>query len=121
SLDGFTKTAPGPGYLTFSPDKKALLVVTGDHMSSSFKILDGKLSLIGSQSANGLNPCHVSVLPSGEMAFVANYSDGSFSAYGIKSGYELTPALYTEQYEGSGPNEKRQEKPHAHCAIVSPD
>lgn len=120
SLLGFSKTAPGPGYISFSPDKKALFVVTGDHRISSYGVSEGKLALISSQPSGGLNPCHVSVLPSGKMAFLANYSDGSFSAYGIEEGFKLTPAVYTEKYEGSGPDEGRQEKPHAHSAVVAP-
>jgi len=121
SFKGFTATAPSPGYIAFSPDKKALFVVTGDNKISSYGFADGQLTFIGSQPADGLNPCHVSVDPSGKMAFLANYSDGSFSAYGIEEGFRLTPAVYTEKYEGSGPNEGRQKSPHAHCAVVTPN
>lgn len=121
SFKGFTATAPSPGYIAFSPDKKALFAVTGDNMISSYGFADGQLTPINSQPAEGQNPCHVSVHPSGEMAFLANYSDGSFSAYGVEKGFRLTPAVYTEKYEGSGPNEGRQKSPHAHCAVVSPN
>lgn len=121
SFEGFTPTAPGPGYLTFSPDKNAVFIVTGDQMVSSYRFSDGELTLIGSQPANGLNPCHVAVLPSGKMIFVSNYSDGSFSAYAVEDGYQLSEAIYTEKYEGSGPHETRQQKPHAHCSTVTPD
>lgn len=115
------KTAPSPGYIAFSPDKKGLFAVTGDHKISSYKIGDNELVLVNSQSAEGMNPCHVSVLPSGKMAFVANYSDGSFAAYDIKKGFELSPAVFKDRYNGKGPNERRQEKAHAHCAVVSPN
>ncbi|ODS76124.1 MAG: 6-phosphogluconolactonase [Cytophagaceae bacterium SCN 52-12] len=121
AFKGFTATAPSPGYIAFSSDKKALFVVTGDNKISSYGFADGELTFINSQPAEGLNPCHVSVHPSGEMAFLANYSDGSFSAYGIEEGFRLTPAVYTEKYEGSGPNEGRQKSPHAHCAVVTPN
>lgn len=121
SFKGFTATAPSPGYIAFSPDKKALFTVTGDNMISSYGFADGQLSFINSQPAEGQNPCHVSVHPSGEMAFLANYSDGSFSAYGVEEGARLTPAVYTGKYEGHGPNEGRQKSPHAHCAVVSPN
>lgn len=121
SFKGFTATAPSPGYIAFSPDKKALFVVTGDNKISSYGFADGQLTLINSQPAEGLNPCHVSVHPSGGMAFLANYSDGSFSAYGVEEGFRLTPAVYNEKYEGSGPNESRQKSAHAHCTVVSPN
>ncbi len=121
SIKGFTPTAPSPGYIAFSPDKKALFVVTRDSMISSYGFADGQLTFINSQPAEGVNPCYVSVHPSGEMAFLANYRDGSFSAYGVEEGFRLTPAVYNEKYEGSGPNEARQKSPHAHCAVVSPN
>lgn len=121
TLKGFTATAPSPGYIAFSPDKKALFTVTGDNMISSYDFADGQLTFVGSQPAEGQNPCHVSVHPTGKMAFLANYSDGSFSAYGVEEGSRLTPAVYKEKYEGSGPNERRQKSPHAHCAVVTPD
>jgi 6-phosphogluconolactonase len=121
ALTGKTDTPPSPGYIAFSPDKKGLFVVTGDQNIRSYRVTDDALHLVNAQSSEGMNPCHVSVLPSGKMAFVANYGDGSFSAYRIQKGFELSPAIFKDKYEGSGPNERRQEKPHAHCAVVSPD
>lgn len=121
SFQGVSKTAPGPGYIAFSPDKKGLFVVTGDHAISSYRVSPDQLTLVSTQPAEGLNPCHVSVLPSGKMAFLANYSDGSFSAYNVKEGFALSAPVFKDRYEGRGPNERRQEKPHAHCAVVSPD
>ncbi len=118
---GFSRTGPVPGYLAFSPDKKGVFVVTGNNRVSSYKVANGSLTPVSSQSSNGQNPCHVSVAPSGKMAFLANYSDGSFSAYQVDRSLNLSPAVYTEQYKGSGANSQRQEKPHAHCAVVSRD
>ena len=113
-------TPPSPGYIAFSPDKKGLFAVTGDHAINTYRVKENGLDLVNSQPAEGVNPCHVSVLPSGKMAFVANYSDGSFSAYRLEDGLKLSPASYKEKYEGKGPNERRQERAHAHCAIVAP-
>ena len=118
---GFTPTAPSPGYIAFSPDKKGLFVVTGDNKVSSYHFANGKLTPINSQASDGINPCHVSIHPSGEMAFVANYTSGSFSAYGIDENFRLSPSVYSQQYEGNGPNEIRQSSPHAHCSVVSPN
>jgi len=121
TVDEFIKTAPGPGYLAFSPDMQAVFIATGDNHISSYKFSEGSLALINSQPSHGLNPCHVSVLPSGKMIFVSNYTDGTFSVYRVGEDYRLSEAIYKEKYEGKGPHERRQEMPHAHCAMVAPD
>lgn len=112
----------GPGYLAISPNKKNLYAVSGANTVTAYGIEgDKKLKMINSQSSEGLNPCHVSVHPSGKMAFLANYTGGSFSAYTLKPDGTLNAPAYTEQYEGAGPNTKRQEKAHAHYVASSPD
>jgi len=111
----------GPGYVSVSPNKKNLYAASGDNRISAFSIgSDNKLTYLNSQPSEGLNPCHVSVHPSGKMAFLANYTGGSFSAYTLKVNGEVNPATYTEQYSGTGPNTKRQEKAHAHFSTASP-
>lgn len=112
----------GPGYIKLSPDQKTLFAVTQDNRINALSVgADGQLKVLNSQSSEGQNPCHVSVLPSGQMAFLANYTGGSMAAYPVKKDGTLAPASYTEQYTGSGPDKSRQEKPHAHCAIPSPN
>ena len=114
--------AKGPGYVAISPNKKNLYAVSGANNITAYAIQpDKKLKFINSQSSEGMNPCHVSVHPSGKMAFSANYTGGSFTAYTLKSDGGVNPATYTEQYTGSGPNAQRQEKAHAHFASASPD
>jgi len=112
----------GPGYVAISPNKKNLYAAAGDHKIAAFAIgEDHKLTYLNSQPSEGLNPCHVSVHPSGKMAFVANYTGGSFSAYTLQPDGKVDPATFTQQYAGTGPNTKRQEKAHAHFATASPD
>lgn len=113
---------PGPGYIAVSPDQKKLYIASQDNKLRAFSILEnGKLNLLNEQESNGINPCYVSVHPSGKLAFAANYTSGSVSAYPILSDGSLSPASFFRQLEGSGPNQQRQEKPHAHCAVPSPD
>jgi 6-phosphogluconolactonase len=114
--------AGGPGYVAVSPNKKNLYAVSGANSITSYAIgADKKLTRLNSQSSEGVNPCHVSVHPSGKMAFSANYTGGSFTAYTLQPDGKVNPATYTEQYVGTGPNTKRQEKAHAHFATASPD
>ncbi len=117
-----TVSPMGPGYVALSPKKKNLYAVTGDQKINAFAV-DGakKLTALNSQPSEGLGPCHVSIHPTGKMAFLANYSGGSFAAYPLESNGSLKEASYTEQFTGSGPNTKRQEKAHAHYIESTPD
>lgn len=116
------KTGPGPGYVSITPNKKNLYAVTSDNKISAYAIgTDHKLAYLNSQSSEGVNPCHVSVHPSGKMAFASNYTGGSFSAYTLATDGKVNPPTYTEQFTGNGPNEKRQEKAHAHFTSAAPN
>jgi 6-phosphogluconolactonase len=112
----------GPGYVAISPNKKHLYAVSSANRITAYAIgPDKKLTLLNSQPSHGANPCHVSVHPSGKMVYLANYTGGSFSAYPVEADGKLGAASYTEQYAGTGPNTKRQEKAHAHFATPTPD
>lgn len=119
-LDTFNNCV-GPGYVAISPNKKNLYAVGGDKIVSFAIGTDKKLTYLNSEPSVGAGPCHVSVHPSGKTAYVANYGGGSFSMYHVQPDGKVTPATYTEQYAGTGPNAKRQEKAHAHFATASPD
>lgn len=120
-IDSFL-SPKGPGYVAISPNKKNLYSVSGANTITAFSIQpDKKLKELNSAPSEGLNPCHVSVHPSGKMAFISNYTGGSFTAYTLQADGQVNPASYTEQYTGTGPNTKRQEKAHAHYAEATPD
>ena len=55
------------------------------------------------------------------MAFLANYGSGSWAAYPVDESGKLLPASANFQFSGTGPDKSRQEIPHAHCAVPSPD
>ena len=110
--------APGPGYLAVAPGKKHLYAVTQDNQVRSFAMdRSGGLKFLNSVPSEGINPCHVSVHPSGKMVFAANYTGGSFTAFSLNASGTIGDKIYHEQYIGSGPNQRRQDKSHAHCAI----
>lgn len=120
-IDTFNN-AVGPGYVTFSPDKKNLYSVNQDHTIAAFAVgKGGELTYLNSQFAEGQNPCHVSVHPSNRMAFLANYGSGSWAAYRLDEDGKLSGASDKFQFSGSGPDKSRQEKPHAHCVVPSPN
>lgn len=77
------------------------------------------LNKVGSQ---GDEPCYVSVDPTGEMAFVADYDGGAFAAFRVTNTGALAQAIgvfkYTQQTHG--PVAGRQDAAHIHCATISP-
>lgn len=111
-----------PGYVAISPDKRKLYAISSANSVAAYAIEpDRKLKFLNSEPSEGVGPCHVSVHPTGKMAFVSNYGGGSFTAYNILEDGKLSAPVYKEQYSGTGPNTKRQEKAHAHFATATPD
>ena len=120
-IDTINKSV-APGYVAISPNKLNLYAIGSDNKVSAYAIgSDRKLAFLNSQPSEGVGPCHVSVHPTGKMAFVSNYGGGSFSAYNVDADGKLSAPVYKEQYTGTGPNAKRQEKAHAHFATAGPD
>lgn len=124
---GVTGGIDNPSFLAISPDKKRVYAVaeTGDDNPGqvyAFSIdKNSKLTLLNKQSTKGDAPCHVSVHPSGKWVTVANYTGGNFSVFAVKADGSLSEAVQTIQHTGSGPDKSRQEKPHVHQTVFSPD
>lgn len=120
-VDTFNNVS-GPGYVSLSPNQKYLYSVNQDHTIAAFAVgQGGTLTYLGKQPAEGVNPCHVSVHPSGKMAFLANYGSGTWAAFPIAANGAVKPASANFAFTGSGPDKARQTKPHAHCAVPSPN
>jgi len=119
-----------PSFLTLAPDKSCLYAVneitggTGPHGTVSAFAIDpvtGHLSYLNQQSTHGLAPCYASIEPEGRYCLVANYETGSVSVLPIRGDGRLGEATDTVQFSGSGPNPERQDGPHAHMIVPSPD
>jgi 6-phosphogluconolactonase len=82
--------------------------------------LTGKLSYLNKQLTLGSLPCYVTVDQKSRFVIVANYGSGSVSLLPIGENGRLHPASDSHQHTGSGVNPKRQEGPHAHCAVMDP-
>ncbi len=91
---------------------------------SSFKVdtSTGALTLLNEVGSQGDGPCFVSVDPTGEMAFVANYAGGSFAAFRVTNVGSLAQAIGVFKYTQAthGPVTERQDAAHIHCAVVAP-
>ena len=81
----------------------------------------GHLSYLNQQSTHGLAPCYASIEPQGRYCLVANYETGNLCVLPIQKDGSLGEATDTVQFAGSGPNPERQEGPHAHMVLPSPD
>ncbi|HUQ66219.1 MAG TPA: lactonase family protein [Flavitalea sp.] len=116
-----------PSYLAFSKDKKYLYSVNengdgkGGVTAFSFDEGNGMLTKLNSQLSNGDHPCYISVDNSGKWVVAGNYTGGNFSVYPVKNDGSLGEAVQIIQHSGSGANKERQEKPHVHSVVFSPD
>ncbi len=96
---------------------------------SSFRVdaLHGKLTPMQQRPARGSGPCYVSVDHKGNNAFLANYNSGSVTALSLSADGSLLGIPVTFDCAGNaacgppGPSKPRQDAPHMHCAVVSPD
>lgn len=117
-------TLENPTYVTISKDNKNLysVVKEGDKGGvTAFSINEesGELAKINSQFSEGASPCHVSVNEGNHVVVTANYHKGTIESYEFNG--QVNPVTSTMQHTGTGPNQSRQEKPHAHYSGFSPD
>ena len=68
---------------------------------------------------NGEDPCYVST--DGTLLAVANYSGGTLGVYRLLGNGSIAPLDSLLVSGIGGPDLSRQEKPHVHCAVFSPD
>ena len=93
------------GYLTqFSIDEETLM-----------------LTDLGTVSSNGPGPAYLSTDQTGKYLLLANYVNGNIIVYPIQKDGMLGEATANEMHEGSSVNPGRQEGPHPHALLASPD
>jgi|AntRauTorcE11897_2_1112592.scaffolds.fasta_scaffold01453_5 6-phosphogluconolactonase len=121
----------GPNFQAIHPSNQTLYSVSDDPFSdeeaygtlSAYRIDadTGKLELLNEQSVLGRGTAHVSVDPLGDFVYVSNYSEGNVVVYRVNEDGSVSEAVDSVQHEGSSVNEQRQQAPHVHSAIPSPD
>jgi 6-phosphogluconolactonase len=116
-----------PSYLCIAANGRFVYAVNensydqaGGVTALSFEPETGTLQLINQQCTDP-GPCYISVDFAQKNAFVANYAGGSLSVFPLGQDGSLLPAIQKIKAEGSGPDEERQERPHVHAAVLSPD
>jgi 6-phosphogluconolactonase len=115
-----------PSYLCVADNDKFVYAVNEDGKnggisSFTFDPKQGKLVFLNRQSSGGADPCYVSVDKDQKNVFVANYSSGSLAVLPVNKDGSLSPVSQLVQDQGTGVNKERQEGPHVHMAMLSPD
>ncbi len=109
--------ATNPSYLALSPDGQTLYAASesGESVIAAFTVgEDGQLTPLNDQPTGGQGACFVSVHPTGKWVFAANYGTGSVAAFPVGGDGSLGDRTGFAQFEGTGPNPKRQKSPHGH-------
>jgi 6-phosphogluconolactonase len=119
--------AENPSYLALSPDKKFLYAANengnnkGGVTAFAFDAASGKLTKLNEQPSNGDHPCYVAVDNTGKWVAVGNYSGGNFSVYPVQENGSLGATAQMIKHSGSSANKSRQEGPHVHSVVFTPD
>jgi 6-phosphogluconolactonase len=124
-LDGQRLVAElaSPTFLAPHPVLPVLYVTSepGGTVSAYRQTRAGGLEFLGAESTGGDEPCHVSVHPAGRALFAANYGDGTLSVHGLAPDGRLGGAVHLVRHTGRGPDPDRQDGPHVHCTLPTPD
>ena len=118
-----------PSFLALSPGGQYLYAVSelnsggdgGEVVAYRVEKSNGSLTRLNSQKSGGDDPCYVTVDKTGRWVIVGNYSSGSVAVLPVQADGHLGKAVTRVVHEGSGPNKERQEKPHVHATVLSPD
>lgn len=125
-----------PSYLTLDAAGRTLYAVSevsGWHegVVTAYRIdaRTGALTYINKQATRGSISAHVSIDRSGRWLLVANYRLGpdglrppqAVCVLPIEADGGIGPAACSVAHAGHGPDAARQEGPHPHCALASPD
>lgn len=122
---------PNPSFALVSPDKPYIYCVNelkeyhGVEGStvSAYEICEETKELrpINSQFTTGADACFLAFSPENSHIIAANYSGGSIAVFPVRKDGGLEPASCVLRHQGHGPNPERQEGPHPHQILLSPD
>ncbi len=81
----------------------------------------GKLTFLNSVSSRGGGPAYIVLDKTQNFALVANYDGGSVAVFRLLYDGRIGESTAFVQHAGSSVNKERQEAPHAHAVVMSPD
>ena len=115
-----------PSFLYIDSDRKLLYSVeetSEKGMVHSFAIDNEnmKLNHLSSQLTNGGNPCYISFDNKHKLLMVANYSGGNIKLFSVDRNGIIKNSIYDNHYIGQSINKERQNEPHPHSIVSTPD
>ena len=130
-----TAGVDNPSFLVVAPGGRTLYAtseVYGWHegVVTAYRIGDdGGLAYVNKQPTRGSVAAQVVLDPSGRWLLVVNYRMGAdgvrpaqaVTVFPVEPDGGIGPAAHSAAHSGSGPDPDRQEAPHPHCALPSPD
>lgn len=133
---GITEGIDNPTFIAFAPQGHALAAVSevdGWHegLVTTYEIkgLTASLRYLNKQATRGDYTCHTAFDRTGRYVGIANYGglpiteepNKSFAIYPADQMGRLGTPKAEISHQGSGPNQSRQDRPHAHCIQWTPD
>jgi len=116
------------GFLALHPNGKNLFATGAGDKYISYGIDGSNLIQYNDLPGHDGQECwttHVSVHPDGKTLFGANYKDGSFVAFSLWDNGALNKRIFLEipgqGSRGDKTNQHRQDGPHAHMIVASPN
>ncbi|MDQ2901300.1 MAG: lactonase family protein [Acidobacteriota bacterium] len=119
-----------PSFVAIHPNRKYLYSVSelgnngapkGSVAGFSIDSKTGMLTKLNAVSSRGGGACHLVVDATGRNLLVANYGSGSVASIRVEPDGRLGESTAFDQHSGSSVDKKRQEGPHAHAVVLSPD
>lgn len=114
-----------PSFLVTSSDEKRIYAVSEEEDETStahaIRLEKEKMSWMNSRLTQGGAPCNITIDPSGEFVLTANYMGGSITVFPLDKEGALGEASHVIRFTGNGPDSSRQEQPHLHSVLFTPD
>ncbi|RVT96459.1 lactonase family protein [Mucilaginibacter limnophilus] len=115
-----------PSYLCLDSACKHVYAVSeredgGEVHAYEFDKQTARLTLINKESVYGEAACYISIDEKQKHIFIANYKSGSISVHPIGDDRSVLPLIQQIQDYGSSADPDRQEGPHAHAVMQTPD
>jgi 6-phosphogluconolactonase len=128
---GLAADSAQPSFLVIASSGKFLYAInelsqfngqpTGAVSAFAIQPKTANLTLLNQVQSRGAGPAHIALDRSGKYALVSNYDSGSIAVFPVLADGRLGEATAFVQHKGSSVNKERQEGPHAHAAVFSPD
>jgi 6-phosphogluconolactonase len=127
---GVAAESVNPSFLIDDASHRFLYAVNEDNNGSqpgnavsafSMDAKTGKLTFLNQVTSKGEWPCHLALDKTGHWLAAANYGSGTMAIMPVHPDGRLGEVTVLERHEGSGPDRERQQGPHAHEVVFSPD